>query len=777
MRGAAHAVVLIAASVALSVPTGGVARAATAQPEGADVASYQHPGGAGIDWAAYARSGRTFAVVKATEGTGYTNPYFAGDWTATTAAGLQHAAYHYARPALPLSTATDQAKYFVQRIGAGHARGELPPVLDLEVSGGLSTTDLVAWTKRWLSTVQRLTGVVPVVYSYQYFWITAMGDTHAFAAYPLWVASYGDSPPPSFGGWSGWTFWQYDDRGTAPGITSKGSLDLDRYNGSLSSLQALGGGAVYPIDARLMPTWTAAGGLAGWGAAISPPYRVGDGVGQDFVRGSVFTSSTVGTHALVGAIRAHYLAVGGPQVLGLPTSDETPGEVTGSRRSTFQRGRVYWSPTTGAHHVVGAILGEYLAAGPAALGLPTSDEVDAGVPGARVSAFQRGRVYWSGASGAHALVGGILYRYLVAGGPAALGLPTSDEADAGVPGGRVSVLQRGRIYWSATTGAHGVVGGILSHFLDVGGPAVLGLPVAAERSAGVAGGRVSSFQRGRVYWGAATGAHAVVGGILGRYLAAGGPASLGLPATDEQSGRVSRSRISTFENGQVWWSPRTGAHALLGPIAAEYANAGGAAVLGLPTGEETAVTGGRMATLQRGRIYWSNDTGAHTVVGGILSRYLTAGGPAVLGLPTADETGAGPAGTRVSVFQRGRVYWSADTGAHTVVGAILGHYLDMGGPARLGLPLTEEVGGGARGTRQTVFQRGRIYWSRGTGAHAVVGAILGRYLSLSGPAGKLGMPTTEEYAVTGGRAQTFAHGRITWSRGKGTTTVRYASAG
>ena len=65
----------------------------------------------------------------------------------------------------------------------------------------------------------------------------------------------------------------------------------------------------------------------------------------------------------------------------------------GARINTFQGGAIYWSPTTGAHVVYGAIGAEYAALAhetdaygrdaQLVLGLPTSDEMDVpGVPGA-----------------------------------------------------------------------------------------------------------------------------------------------------------------------------------------------------------------------------------------------------------------------------------------------------------------------------------------------------------------------------------------------------------
>jgi len=73
-----------------------------------------------------------------------------------------------------------------------------------------------------------------------------------------------------------------------------------------------------------------------------------------------------------------------------------------------------------------------------------------------MNSFQGGRVYWSAATGAHDVYGGILARYLATGGEAgALGLPTSGETDW--PGGRSNAFQNGRITWNASNGSTNVV--------------------------------------------------------------------------------------------------------------------------------------------------------------------------------------------------------------------------------------------------------------------------------------------------------------------------------
>ncbi len=79
---------------------------------GIDVSDFQPV----VDWAQVKAGGVTFAFVKATEGTGFTAKTFKSKWTAARAAGLLVGAYHFCRPALPLSTADDQAKHFVSTV-------------------------------------------------------------------------------------------------------------------------------------------------------------------------------------------------------------------------------------------------------------------------------------------------------------------------------------------------------------------------------------------------------------------------------------------------------------------------------------------------------------------------------------------------------------------------------------------------------------------------------------------------------------------------------------
>ena len=231
---------MLAVGAALALALAGVASAGSdTQLDGPDVAHYQHPHGAAIDWQRVADSGASFAFVKATESTSYTNPYFADDYAAAQRAGLARSAYHYARPKTDLTTARDQADFFVRTAGRADQNGDLPLTLDIEESGGLAPQRLVAWTHAFVDEVTALTSRPVLIYTYPYFWQHAMGNTTDFADLPLWIASYKSGGPkePLPGGWSRWTFWQYTANGRIAGIPA--AVDRSKFAGTAEDLRAL----------------------------------------------------------------------------------------------------------------------------------------------------------------------------------------------------------------------------------------------------------------------------------------------------------------------------------------------------------------------------------------------------------------------------------------------------------------------------------------------------------------------------------------------------------
>jgi lysozyme len=202
--------------------------------KGIDVSYYQNQ----IDWSAVQASGRSFAFIRVSDGTKFDDPRFATNWSAARSAGIVRGAYQFFRPS---EDPVAQANLLVSKVGTLEA-DDLPPVLDLEVTEGVSATSLRSKVQKWLDAVEAGTGRHPIVYT-----MAGMSGSigTSFGGYPLWVANWGASCPHMPSGWSQWKFWQTSEKGTVPGINEK--VDLDTFNGTMADLQAFiaasGGGA------------------------------------------------------------------------------------------------------------------------------------------------------------------------------------------------------------------------------------------------------------------------------------------------------------------------------------------------------------------------------------------------------------------------------------------------------------------------------------------------------------------------------------------------------
>jgi GH25 family lysozyme M1 (1,4-beta-N-acetylmuramidase) len=203
---------------------------------GIDIASYQHPNGAAIDWTAVAAS-RRFVIIKASEGTGYTNAWYADDSTQARAHGMLVGAYHYLRYT---SSGAAQAQNFLASVGGGVPAGDLPAMLDVEdTSDAVSPAERVAIMKDWLDTVEAASGRKPMIYSGSWYWGPYLGSPTGYGGvYPMVWAAYTASCPKIPDDFPGITIWQYlGGEGTTPGISAP--CDQDMFYGPESELLKL----------------------------------------------------------------------------------------------------------------------------------------------------------------------------------------------------------------------------------------------------------------------------------------------------------------------------------------------------------------------------------------------------------------------------------------------------------------------------------------------------------------------------------------------------------
>ena len=139
-----------------------------------------------------------------------------------------------------------------------------------------------------------------------------------------------------------------------------------------------------------------------------------------------------------------------------------------------------------------------------------------------------------------------------------------------------------------------------------------------------------------------------------------------------------------FEMRQSW--PQ--AAAALGvpvdkPACAPAGPIGGAAASNAWLGDcitgEYNVPGGIAQDFRFGRVFYASGGAAYPVAGRIGGGYQASGGPdGPLGMPIGFEQGAPDGRGRFQAFERGMSYWTPQTGAHAVSGAILDEWGKQG---------------------------------------------------------------------------------------------------
>jgi GH25 family lysozyme M1 (1,4-beta-N-acetylmuramidase) len=258
------------------VPASASSRAQAAR--GVDVSSFQHPGGARIDWRSVARAGYRFAFIKSTEGTYYVNPYFKSDVAEAEAAGLLVAAYHFANPTR--SSGKAQADYAL-RHGAYRADGRmLAMILDIEPDPylssfcyGRSRPQMVSWIAAFMAEAHRVTGLWPVINTQPTWWKTCTGGTTRFASDQLWVQDPTTRRTPRLvKGWTRWAYWQYSITARVAGV--QGDTDVNKLAPSLLAVADPGDQSGRPgtkVRVRVRSINAAAGQALRYRATGLPP--------------------------------------------------------------------------------------------------------------------------------------------------------------------------------------------------------------------------------------------------------------------------------------------------------------------------------------------------------------------------------------------------------------------------------------------------------------------------------------------------------------------------
>jgi GH25 family lysozyme M1 (1,4-beta-N-acetylmuramidase) len=365
--------------------------------EGIDVASHQHPNGAAINWTQVAGAGYRFAFIKVSEGSYYTNPYYAGDASGATSAGMFAAPYAFAIP--NYSGGALQADYALDHAGFAGDGQTLPLILDIEYDPydaatptgdgtnecyGLTQPQMVAWIAAFVGEADRRTGQLPVIYSTADWWESCTGGSAAFAADPLWVANFGVTTPAVPAAWNGvYAYWQYTDSAAPSGLPAGTVTDTSYLSSTALELAAAGnqtnqnrsGGVSRQLNA-LAGTGPATFSAAGLPPGLNISASTGAVSGQTRLRVAAFpvsvTASAPGDPSVtqsftwdvhgrvsLGALSSRTGSVGSPVNYQVPAADGLSGCTLQFSASGLPRGLTIsscglisgWPATSGRYTV------------------------------------------------------------------------------------------------------------------------------------------------------------------------------------------------------------------------------------------------------------------------------------------------------------------------------------------------------------------------------------------------------------------------------------------
>ena len=179
-------------------------------------------------------------ICKATEGTGYVNPYCDEHYQSAKAAGKLLGVYHYASGGNPEA----EAEFFINNV-QGYLH-EAILVLDWE-SGNNAAWGDSSWVARFCAHVVALTGINPMIYVQR----SAANQCVGLGDYGIWLAEYPDYAPRGWGdyvepNYSGdYAMHQFTSSGAISGWS--GPLDLSLFFGDENAWRAYAGATGQPV--------------------------------------------------------------------------------------------------------------------------------------------------------------------------------------------------------------------------------------------------------------------------------------------------------------------------------------------------------------------------------------------------------------------------------------------------------------------------------------------------------------------------------------------------
>lgn len=170
---------------------------------------------------AVAGAGYEFVFIKASEGADFRDENFVLNYQKARHAGLKVGAYHYFRFD---RDGIDQGMNFLKAVGP--RKLDLGLAIDVEEQGNASGVplDSIRFRLQTMAEYLNMRGHRVTFYSNRSGWEKYLLDD--FEGFPLWICSFTDKNAMA----DDWVFWQFDHRGSVPGV--RGDVDLNAFHGS-----------------------------------------------------------------------------------------------------------------------------------------------------------------------------------------------------------------------------------------------------------------------------------------------------------------------------------------------------------------------------------------------------------------------------------------------------------------------------------------------------------------------------------------------------------------
>jgi GH25 family lysozyme M1 (1,4-beta-N-acetylmuramidase) len=195
---------------------------------GIDVSQHQGQ----IDFRKVKATGIDWVICKTSEGEDFKDPTWSkARVDAIRKAGLKLGVYHFLRPKAGRTGAVEARHAVATARAAGWGKpGDLRLAADIEVTDLNFGGPTHEYLEQFVKEVKRLTGQLPMIYTFPNFWQTQMKNRGNLGC-PLWIAHFGVAHPTIPPAWQKFVIHQHSSTGHVDGVG--GNVDLNRAAGAL----------------------------------------------------------------------------------------------------------------------------------------------------------------------------------------------------------------------------------------------------------------------------------------------------------------------------------------------------------------------------------------------------------------------------------------------------------------------------------------------------------------------------------------------------------------